>query len=179
LVSQRVLPDLPSLRRRHLFEVLWRSFTLACDRFGGRLIHFSVQSNHLHLLVEAEDQRGLARFMSGLKIRIARAVNKRLGRTGKVFSDRYHARAIRNPTQARNSLAYVLGNDLRHSGRRAGAFDLFSSAPLFEGWAEGRVCWPRPLVGAPPCVPARSWALTKGWQLAGPISLTNVPGPPH
>jgi REP element-mobilizing transposase RayT len=149
----------------------------SCDRFGTRLVHFSVQSNHLHLLVEADDERALARFMAGLKIRMARAVNKRLGRAGKVFSDRYHARPIRNPAQARNSLAYVLGNDLRHQARRAGAFDLFSSAPLFEGWTEGRVSWPRQLVGPPPCVPARSWALTKGWQLAGPISLTKVPGP--
>jgi hypothetical protein len=130
------------------------------------------------VLVEADDERALARFMAGLKIRIARAVNKRLGRAGQVFSDRYHARAVRSPTQARNALAYVLGNDLRHGVRRPGAFDLFSSAPLFEEWAEGPVFWPRPLVGPPPCLPARSWALTRGWRVAGSISLTKVPGPP-
>jgi REP element-mobilizing transposase RayT len=37
-----------------------------------RLIHLSVQSNHLHLIVEAADRNALGRAMRGLQIRMAR-----------------------------------------------------------------------------------------------------------
>ena len=62
----------------------------------------------------------LARGMQGLQISAARRINaaitKRSGheRSGKVFSDRYHAQANKSRRQARHALAYVLNNWRRH-----------------------------------------------------------------
>jgi hypothetical protein len=46
----------------------------------------------------------------GLAIRVARAVNRALGRRGRVFADRYHARALTTPRAVRHALVYVLMN---------------------------------------------------------------------
>jgi hypothetical protein len=55
----RVLPHVWNLRSRRCFE-------RGRDRFGFRLVHFSVQGNHIHLVVEAPGERALARGMQGL-----------------------------------------------------------------------------------------------------------------
>ena len=79
-----------------------------------RVVHYSVMPNHIHLLVEAVDGVALARGTQGLSIRIARALNRILGRRGRVFADRYHARILRTPLEVRRALAYVLNNARRH-----------------------------------------------------------------
>ena len=56
LVTLRVKEGVPSLRDRRVFQAIWDAFVRGRERLGGRLIHFSVQSNHLHLIVEAADQ---------------------------------------------------------------------------------------------------------------------------
>ena len=80
------------------FPVHYRVVRGALDRgaarFGFRLIEFSVQSNHLHLLCEARDRRALARGLQGLLIRIARGLNRLLGRRGRVFAVEGEALAV-------------------------------------------------------------------------------------
>jgi len=89
---------------------LRRALVAGRERFGFRLVHFSVQRDHLHLLAEAAHRRALSRGVQGLSIRIARAINRRLQRRGKVFADRYHARALKTPRAVRWALRYVLLN---------------------------------------------------------------------
>jgi hypothetical protein len=150
-------------------------------------VHFSVQSNHLHLLAEVKDRRALTRGLQGLSIRVAKAVNGRLRRSGKVFADRYHARALRTPRETKIALRYVLLNAKKHlqgSTRvPAGYVDSRSSAPWFDGWLRPRelafVARARQRVSgagatdreAPPVVAARTWLLRIGWQRAGPIDV--------
>ncbi|MBL8901071.1 MAG: transposase, partial [Planctomycetes bacterium] len=55
-----------------------------------RIIHYSIQKDHLHLLVEADDRTCVARGMNALLSPLARALNKLWGRRGKVFPERYH-----------------------------------------------------------------------------------------
>ncbi len=74
-----------------------------------------------HLIVEARDATALARGVQGLSIRIAKAVNKVLKRRGKVFADRYHAHALRTPTEVANAIDYVLGNGRIQAERRGRA----------------------------------------------------------
>src|SRR5262249_10884764 len=59
-----------------------------------------------------------SRGMQGLTIRLARAINRALGRTGKVFADRYHARILKTPTEVRNAVEYVLQNHAKHLRKR-------------------------------------------------------------
>ena len=81
---------------------------------GFRIIQFSVQDDHVHLIVEAEDRSVLSRGIQGVAIRVARAVNRVLGRRGAVWGDRYHARALTSPRVVRNAIVYVLMNFKKH-----------------------------------------------------------------
>ena len=132
-VTMRVARGLPSLRRGRTFRQLERALRAGRERFGFRLVHFAVLSNHVHLVAEAEGERSLSRGMQGLAVRLARAANRAVGRTGAVFAERYHARALRTPREVLNALAYVLGNARRHGvWLRRGALDPCSSGRWFR-----------------------------------------------
>jgi putative transposase len=103
-VTLRMLRGVGYLRGRKLFQAVCAAIREAQDRFGIRVVHFSVQGNHLHLLVEAEGTESLSRGMQGLTIRMARAINRAAGRRGKVFVDRYHAHIL----STRREVAYAL-----------------------------------------------------------------------
>jgi REP element-mobilizing transposase RayT len=145
-----------------------------------QVVHFKIEGNHLHLVVEARTKSGLSRGMAGLEIRIARAVNGAIGRKGKVFPDRYHRRDLGTPTEVRNVLSYVLNNarkHVRHIGRVA-YVDVTSSGESFDGWSE-RVEMYRSLGDdkAPwPQVRAWTWLVRTGWRKRGLISPFAVPG---
>src|SRR5207249_1642595 len=137
-----------------VFLAMLRAISTA-SRAHFRIVHFSVQTNHVHVLVEAEGTRALRRGMQGLGIRLAKAINRLLQRRGRVWSDRYHARALRTPREVRHGLVYVLLNGRKHrvSGR---GIDPCSSGAWFLGW-RGRIEPPRGLrpvasVGAGPFV---------------------------
>ena len=172
----RLREGLPSLRRLGAFETLKRRFRAGCNRFGFRLIEYSIQSNHIHFIAEALDARALARGMQGLSVRIARGLNKGWDRTGKVFADRYHSRILRTPREVRLALAYVLGNARRHRVPvPAGDADLLSSGAWFSGW---RNLTPIPMSSpfACPLTAARTWLLRKGWRRRGLLDVDAVPG---
>jgi REP element-mobilizing transposase RayT len=151
-------------------------------RKGFRLVHYSLQGNHLHALVEASDREALGRGMKALGIRFAKAVNRALRRRGSVVSERYHARVLRAPAQVRSAIRYVLLNARRHAAqgkrRLSGAvrLDPASSARWFDGWS-----WrPRgeeelPHIPSPTSAP-RTWLLATGWRRRGLIDPSDVPG---
>jgi putative transposase len=153
-ITLRVLKGVWNLRSRRCFAPLHRAFFAANERHGVRLTSFSVQGNHLHLLVEADDERSLGCAMRALQVRMARGLNRVMGRTGSVFDDRYHSHLLTNPTVARNAIHYVRDNARKHAAERGeiyspGYVDPYSSA------AQPRV------VAAP-----MTWLLRIGWQRA-------------
>jgi REP element-mobilizing transposase RayT len=156
------------------------------QRFGFRLVHFSVQSNHLHLIAEAGDRRALSRGMQGLAVRLARAVNRRLERKGRVFAERYHARALRTPRAVHFALRYVLLNVKKHAHSvPPGFIDARSSAPWFDGFqrpielawgvSQARSRWRATSDLDAPVVPARSWLLRRGFRRYGVFDVDDVP----
>jgi putative transposase len=74
-VVLRIRRGLPGLRTPRAYRVLERAFRLGKKIDGYRLIEFSVQQDHIHLIVEAEGRARLSRGMQGLMIRIAKALN--------------------------------------------------------------------------------------------------------
>jgi REP element-mobilizing transposase RayT len=153
-----MMPHVWNLRSRRSFRVLSDAFAKACDRRGFRLVHLSVQGNHLHLVVEAPDKVRLARGLQGLAVRIARRLNRLMGRTGKVFADRYHGHVLRTPAEVARAVAYVLGNFFVHALRRGERADTtvtdeYSSAAVAE-------------TGPPLVAPPRTWLLCVGWRRA-------------
>jgi|RhiMethySRZTD1v2_1073278.scaffolds.fasta_scaffold123989_2 REP-associated tyrosine transposase len=182
-VTRDVTCSATSLRGSAMFRSIRNALAGARARFGFRLVHFSVQKDHLHLLAEAQDQRALSRGMQGLTIRVAKAVNRRLARRGRVFADRYHARALTTPREVRWALRYVLSNARKHErgrfGLAAGFVDHCSSAPWFDGWRRPRelafVAGERLKSRDPPVVPAETWLLRVGWRRAGALDVDDAP----
>ena len=84
LVTLKMRPHVWNLRARRAFERLLPAFFAACERLGMRLVHFSVQHDHIHLIVEADDATALSRGVQSLSVRIARALNRMMERAGKV-----------------------------------------------------------------------------------------------
>ncbi len=115
-VTLRMRKGVWNLRSRRCFTALAKAFWGGANRLGFKLVHFSVQGNHMHLLVEAADERALSRGMTGLGVRIARGLNGIMNRRGSVLADRYHARILRTPTEVRRVRNYLLMNARRHYG---------------------------------------------------------------
>jgi putative transposase len=114
-----------NLRTRRCFSVMQRAMYAGALKGGFRLVHYAVMGNHVHLIVEAPNRLRLSRGMQGLGIRIARALNRVMGRRGRVVADRYHAHILRTPSEVRRARAYLLTNARQHYGH-AGA-DAFAS----------------------------------------------------
>jgi REP element-mobilizing transposase RayT len=183
-VTVKVRRGLPRLRLASAYAALRTAF--AAGRSGGgsaagafRLCHFAILNDHLHFIVEAEHRTALSRGTMGLLIRVARALNKLWQRKGKVFTDRFHDRALKTPREVRNAIRYVLGNARKHAAQGGEiavphAIDLFTSAPWFDGFRE-------PIVvhgiatESRPVIPADTWLLTKGWRRHGLLSIHELP----
>jgi REP element-mobilizing transposase RayT len=174
-VTMKLLPDLPSLRKPENFLPVLKMFE-AAQKETFRIVHFTVQGNHMHLLIEAAGKDALARGMTGLAVRISKGLNKLWERRGTLFADRYHSRVLTKPTEVRNVLDYIFKNRRKHSGQKSvQLFDSCSSAMLFDGWKEMEA---RELVGDyRPIVEARSWLVREGWLKAGgKLSVRTSPG---
>lgn len=200
-VVLRVVDDVKGPRKRHIYRAL-RNASLSALRqhdevLGGgeaaRIIHVSIQQSHIHLIVEAPDQKALSRAMQGFKISAAkwinRAISERQGRRrkGAVFAERYFAEVMKTPRQTRNTLAYVLNNWRKHGeDKRAHAqgwkIDPYSTGAVFPGWRElvgrdalfrVRETYDSLLVWTP-----QSWLLVSGWRRYGAIGCREVPSLP-
>ena len=186
-VTLRVRPDVPSLRLAGIVHEVERTFAAGCARPGFRLVHYSLQSNHAHLIVEAVDRDALGRGMKAIGSRLARAVNRWAGRRGNVLADRYHHNVLETPRQVRNALRYVLLNARHHAaemGRKLAAvvrLDPASSARWFDGWKKERVekvvrDGPEDDRQRPAVARARTWLLAVGWRRWGLLDPAEVPG---
>jgi REP element-mobilizing transposase RayT len=196
-VTLRVVPELARLRRRAAYAAIRRAANVVLGRSDFRVVHISIQANHVHLLVEAEDKHALASGMKAFQVSAARRLNvaevnagrnsASTPRKGSVFVDRYHSEIIDSPRRARHALAYVLNNWRRHkedrpSYARTWAIDPFSTAAHFDGWSapvNRERPWTCALDDEPPLPVARpeTWLLREGWKRHGPIRALEVPGP--
>ena len=167
-VTVRVVDGVQSLRSPGVHAALRAALRDGANRPGLRVVHYGAASNHVHLVCEAESARALARGMQGLLVRIARAVNRFLGRRGSLFTDRYHVRELRTPRDVRNVLVYVFGNARGHGAIVAEKLDPCTSAACFDGWVELRSAstW---------LAHARTWLLTTGWRRGGLLSIRELP----
>jgi len=148
----------------------------ASNRPGFRIVHHSIQANHLHLIVEAASAQTLSSCMRGLAVRLARRINRLLFRRGRLWADRWHGVELTSPRQVRNALVYVLQNHAKHSPGRHVGVDPLSSAITFDGFApaQPRVARAGPSSNAPSVV-AQTWLLRVGWKRHGLIRCDEVP----
>ena len=197
-VTMRAVRLAPNLRSERVHAVIVRLF-LALKSRGVRVIHYSIQKTHLHLMVEATDREQLSRKMQLLFSRIALAVNKTARRRGSLFRDRHHRVDLTTPTQTRNALVYILFNGRKHHAARPGVsvqelmwLDPKSSAPWFTDWDPHARPPPRLVVECQesvrtivqsadwPTSKPRTWFARAGWRRGGgPVQFTELPRTPR
>ena len=192
-VTLRVVAAVGKLRRRGVYQAIREATLTTARREDFRIVQLSIQHDHIHLLVEADDKRALAVGMQGFQISAAKHLNAAISkgkpgprRRGTVFPDRYHAEIITSPTQARHALSYVANNWRKHREDQYGPasswkLDWFSSSITFPGWAEygdEPFLWRGPPTYDPLMVfQPRTWLLREGWRKSGSgsISCREVP----
>jgi REP element-mobilizing transposase RayT len=191
-VVLRVVGEIGSLCKRSRYQAIREATLTTARREDFRIVHLSLQRDHVHLLVEAKNTQALSAGMQGFQISAAKHLNAAISkrrpgprRRGRVFSDRYHAEIITSPRQARHALSYVLSNWRKHREDRVApmsswTIDWFSSAVTFPGWAEygdEPFLWRGPPTYDPLVVrQPRTWLLKVGYLRGGPpISYREVP----
>ncbi len=172
-MTLRARAGLVSLRSKRVFRTLRDCFR-ASSSAVFRVVQFSVQADHVHLLVEAEDRAALSSGARGLVIRSALAINRVCQRSGGLWADRYHARELGTPREVRNALVYVLMNHKKHGLADRGNIDPCSSAPWFDGFRVPLAATTDPPVTSVP----RTWLATVGWRRRGLIDPTESPKTP-
>jgi REP element-mobilizing transposase RayT len=182
-VTARAVRSSPNPRSQSVFAILRGVFARASEK-GFRLLHFSVQGNHVHLIVEADDGVAFARGVQRLPSRAAMAINALARRSGKLWRDRHDRQPLTTPSQVRNALVYVLFNLRKHeleTGNPSEAallgFDACSSTRWFRDWSPSA---PAPLeglerAGPPATVPPWTWLARKGWKLRGLLRFDECP----
>jgi REP element-mobilizing transposase RayT len=161
-VTLRMAELVWNLRSERSYAVIHRALEAARRRSDSRVVHFSVQGNHLHMIMEAAGTAALSNAVRALSIRLSRGLNRMMGRSGSVFADRYHAHVLRTPAEVRNAVQYVLDNFASHAARRGERVgtrwvDPFSSAVVKPPRAAQASLFPMPVT-----MPARTWLLSRG-----------------
>src|SRR3954470_10901345 len=147
-VVLRTVRAVGGLRRRCIWQAIREATLTTARREDFRIVHLSLQSTHVHLIVEAATKEALARGMQGFQISAAKHLNAAISkgrpgprRRGTVFPDRYHAVVIDSPRQARHALSYVVNNWRKHEEDRGEVtsrweVDWYSSGAMFPDWKE-------------------------------------------
>jgi REP element-mobilizing transposase RayT len=114
-VTVRMAEHVWNLRSRRSLRALDSALRHGSDRFGARVVQFTLLGNHIHLLLEADNTACLVRAMKGLGVRIARGMNRMMGTRGRVLGDRYHCRVLHTPTEVRRAVTYIRDNHRHHA----------------------------------------------------------------
>jgi putative transposase len=163
-VTVKLRRGMPSVRSLVAFARV-RAVLCSAASTDFQVVQWSVQVDHVHLVVEADDERALSRGMARFDGALARAVNGVAGRKGSALRERYHARALRTPREVHHALRYVMNNGHKHRVVAHGV-DSMSSGAMFDGWAETSV---RPLALDASVRSPRTWLLCVGWRRHGLI----------
>lgn len=110
-----------SIRNKFCLKLLKRA-VMNARGFGLRIIHFSLQHNHIHLIVEAQNNEILTTGMKSLTITFAKGL-----KMGKVQIERYHLHVLRSVRETRNAVMYVLFNKQKHEKGTCSTIDEYCS----------------------------------------------------
>ena len=99
------------IRNLSMIEILERA-CLNASKYEFRVTHYTIQTNHIHLIAEAENNEVLIKGMRSLTNTIVKLVGK-----GSIQTERYHLHVLKTPNEVRNAVQYVLNNDIKHAGK--------------------------------------------------------------
>ncbi len=129
-INVKMVKEIPNLRTKHRFKLIKRAILKAREK-KLRIIHFCVQSNHLHLLVEASDKAELGKSMQSFCTSLAKLINNSCRRRGRVFVDRYHLHILRTSQEVKNAMKNIFQKLYKHTkGKKQ--LDYYSSIFCFD-----------------------------------------------
>lgn len=175
-VTLRVRDHVYNLRSRRCFEAIREAMEASRDRFGFRSVGVSIQGNHLHLMGEAASREALTLAVQGLKVRIARSLNRVMGRHGKVFAERYHLRVLETPAEVRAAMAYIADNTAKHAAEFGKHLPPGYRDPYTVGHFGDRALLPEGTESM--VVEPASWLLREGWRRAARPGSVAAPRAP-
>ena len=91
-----------------------------------RILHYTLEYNHVHLLVEATGNKILHSGMQAMGISFSKAINKIKCLKGSVYKNRYHFRSLKTRRELKNAILYIFNNARKHK-RSLSALDPFNS----------------------------------------------------
>ncbi len=108
-ITFKIKTGLPNLRQKRFYQAFKKS-VLKAQKKGLNLLHFSILSNHVHMIVEIADNETLHSALKSLNTAFAKRVNFLIGRVGAVLRERFHMHILKTPTEYIKVLRYVLMN---------------------------------------------------------------------
>ncbi len=97
-----------AIRNKETLKLLRKSIQNA-RKHGLKVLHYSFQHNHIHLILEAETNSILTKGMRSLTITFAKGVHK-----GRIQIERYHLHVLKSLREVKHAVHYVLFNQQKH-----------------------------------------------------------------
>ncbi|MEI8348179.1 MAG: transposase [Pseudomonadota bacterium] len=120
-------PHVPPCRRKNIL-LIFKKAVLKGRLMGLKVIHFSLMNNHLHLLIETENKKALAKALQSFAISFTKRLKNFNGlKKTPIFKERYFCHILKSLREVKHAIHYILMN-----GKKAGLsrydIDPYSSA---------------------------------------------------
>jgi putative transposase len=106
-VTMRFGARVGDLRSKRAQAIVQEALSLGAERCGARIVQIAIAQHQVELIVEAPTGDALSRAIQGFSIRVAKGLNRMLGVHGRVFTDRFEARALRTPADVRRAVGQL------------------------------------------------------------------------
>jgi REP element-mobilizing transposase RayT len=120
---------IPNLRSKVFYKEIRQGMKRA-RILGIRIIHFSVQRDHVHMLIEAENKKQLGESMRALSISLSKRFSFTLKKKVKALKNRYHLHILKSLQEIKNATNYILHNGQKHG--ITDVHDFYSTAINFS-----------------------------------------------
>jgi REP element-mobilizing transposase RayT len=118
------------VRNKQTLKLLKRAIENARSH-GLKVLHYSFQHNHVHLIIEAMNNQILTRGMRSLTNTMAKGIDR-----GRIQIERYHLHILKTRAEIRNATHYVLFNEQKHGNGICSTISDYSSLLNMPNWRE-------------------------------------------
>ncbi|MGZ3789032.1 MAG: transposase [Bacteriovorax sp.] len=112
-LTVKIKKNRADMKNKSVLGLLKRAIKNA-RRQGLKVIHYSLEYDHVHLLIEADNNYILGKGMQAFGVTLSKAINRMRKLKGGVYKHRYHFRHISSARELKNVMNYIFTNGLKH-----------------------------------------------------------------
>ena len=112
-ITNRGVGKMKTFKDEEDYDIFMRLVKKGCERYGVRLIAYSLMPNHIHLLVWPIKGKSISGFMQWVTGNYARLFNVRYVRNGHLWQGRFKSKEVHEGRQLGNTWRYVEQNPVR------------------------------------------------------------------